>query len=163
MKRVGKPERLARADAILSQVHLGRFGHLYPAQLSGGMRQRVALARLLALDPQILLMDEPFGALDAQTRDLLQEDLQSLWRRDQKTALFITHDIDEAIFLGTRVLVFSARPGTIKADIKITTGADRTPDWRKSAEYVALHGHIWDLLRDEVLKSQAEAEARVPA
>jgi NitT/TauT family transport system ATP-binding protein len=159
MKHLPKAERLQRAQSILNLVHLGRFGHLYPAQLSGGMRQRVALARLFALDPQMLLMDEPFGALDAQTRELLQEELQTLWRRDRKTALFVTHDIDEAIYLGTRVLVFSARPGRIKADIRIGVGADRTPEFRKSPEYVRLRNDIWDLLREEVLKAQAEAEA----
>ena len=114
MKRLPKPERLTRAKAILNLVHLGRFEQADPGQLSRGMRQRVALARLLALDPQMLLMDEPFGAVDAQTRELLQEDLQSLWRRDRKTALFVTHDIEEAIYLGTRVIVFTARPGRIE-------------------------------------------------
>jgi NitT/TauT family transport system ATP-binding protein len=159
IKRLPKAERLSRARAILGQVHLSRFGHLYPAQLSGGMRQRTALARLLALDPQMLLMDEPFGALDAQTRELLQEDLQTIWRRDRKTALFITHDIDEAIYLGTRVLVFSARPGRIKADLSIS--ADKTPAFRKSAEYVTLRAQIWDILREEVLKAKQEEEKEV--
>src|SRR6478672_284181 len=103
MKGLAKAERLAKAREYLEQVHLGRYCHLYPGQLSGGMKQRVALARLFALDPDVLLMDEPFGALDSQTRELLQEELQSIWRRSRKTALFVTHDIDEAIYLGTRV------------------------------------------------------------
>ena len=159
MKRLPKDERTKRAQSILDMVDLGRFGHLYPAQLSGGMRQRVALARLIALDPKILLMDEPFGALDAQTRELLQEELQAIWRRDRKTALFVTHDIDEAIYLGTRVIVFSARPGRIKADMRIPVGIDRSSEFRKSPEYNAMRIEIWDLLREEVLKARAEQDA----
>ncbi len=158
MKRVPKTERLMRAKTILNLVHLGRFERVYPAQLSGGMRQRVALARLLALDPQMLLMDEPFGAVDAQTRELLQEDLQSLWRRDRKTALFVTHDIDEAIYLGTRVIVFTARPGRIKADIPVGVGIERTPAFRNSPEHAKLRIEVWDLLREEVLRARAESE-----
>ena len=107
---------------ILALVHLHGMGGLFPGQLSGGMRQRTALARLLALDPQMMLMDEPFGALDSQTRELLQEELQSIWRVKRKTILFVTHDIDEAIFMGTRVIVFSGRPGSIKADIAVPAG-----------------------------------------
>ena len=129
-----------------------------PHQLSGGMKQRVGIARALAIDPKVLLMDEPFGALDAQTRELLQEELQSIWRRARKTALFVTHDIDEAIYLGTRVIVFTARPGRIKADIRIPD-VDRSGDYRKSREYLALRVQVWDLLRDEVLKARALEEA----
>jgi NitT/TauT family transport system ATP-binding protein len=103
-------------------------------------------------------MDEPFGALDSQTRELLQEELQATWRRDRKTAMFVTHDIDEAIFLGTRVLVFTARPGRIKADIRMPN-VDRTGDYRKSAEYLRMRVQIWDLLREEVLKARALEEA----
>jgi NitT/TauT family transport system ATP-binding protein len=158
MKGLAKGERLDRARSYLELVHLARFADLYPGQLSGGMRQRVALARLFALDPQIMLMDEPFGALDSQTRELLQEELQSIWRRARKTALFVTHDIDEAIYLGTRVIVFTARPGRVKADIRVPT-VDRSGDYRKSQEYLALRVAIWDLLRDEVLKARALEEA----
>jgi NitT/TauT family transport system ATP-binding protein len=158
MKGVPKDKRLQHARSILETVGLRRFGHLYPAQLSGGMRQRVALARLMALDPRMLLMDEPFGALDAQTRELLQEELQSIWRRDRKTALFVTHDIDEAIYLGTRVIMFSARPGRIKADLRVPVGVDRSPEFRKSPEYNEMRIRIWELLREEVLKAKAEQE-----
>ena len=158
MKGLAKAERLEKARSYLELVHLGRFADLYPGQLSGGMRQRVALARLFALDPEIMLMDEPFGALDSQTRELLQEELQSIWRRARKTALFVTHDIDEAIYLGTRVIVFTARPGRVKADIRVPT-VDRSGDYRKSQEYLALRVEIWDLLRDEVLKARALEEA----
>jgi NitT/TauT family transport system ATP-binding protein len=116
------------------------------------------LARLFALDPEVLLMDEPFGALDSQTRELLQEELQAIWRRARKTALFVTHDIDESIYLGTRVIVFTARPGRIKADIRIPQ-IDRSGDFRKSEQYVALRAQVWDLLREEVLKARALEEA----
>ncbi|TMJ22066.1 MAG: ABC transporter ATP-binding protein [Alphaproteobacteria bacterium] len=158
MKGLPKRERLSKAAEYLNLVHLARFAELYPGQLSGGMKQRVALARLFALDPDIMLMDEPFGALDSQTRELLQEELQSIWRRARKTALFVTHDIDEAIYLATRLIVFTARPGRIKADIRIPD-VDRCGDYRKSQGYVALRGQVWDLLRDEVLKARAMEEA----
>ena len=158
MKGVAKAERLAKAREYLDLVHLSRYANLYPAELSGGMKQRVALARLFALDSQILLMDEPFGAVDSQTRELLQEELQSIWRRDRKTALFVTHDIDEAIYLGTRLVVFTARPGRIKADIRLPNN-DRSGDYRKSPEYLATRVQVWDLLREEVLKARALEEA----
>jgi len=158
MKGMAKAERLAKARIYLDLVHLSRYAALYPAELSGGMRQRVALARLFALDSQSLLMDEPFGSVDSQTRELLQEELQAIWRRDRKTALFVTHDIDEAIFLGTRVLVLTARPGRLKADIALPT-VERGGDYRKSAEYLRTRGEIWDLLRDEVLRGRTLEEA----
>jgi NitT/TauT family transport system ATP-binding protein len=158
MKGLAKRERVAKARDYLDKVHLSRYADLYPAEMSGGMKQRVALARLFALDSEILLMDEPFGALDSQTRELLQEELQAIWRRDRKTALFVTHDIDEAIYLSTRVLVFTARPGRIKADIAMPA-ADRSGDFRKSPEYLRMRVQIWDLLREEVLKARALEEA----
>ncbi len=159
VKGLSKSEQAKRAQAILDMVHLSRFGEAYPAQLSGGMRQRVALARLIALDPEILLLDEPFGALDPQTRELLQEELQGIWRVNQKTAVLVTHDIEEAIFLGTRVVLFSARPGRIKSDIAVPAGIDRPPEFRKSAIFGELRNQIWDLLREEVLKTQANEAA----
>jgi len=158
MKGMAKAERLAKARAYLDLVHLSRYAALYPAELSGGMRQRVALARLFALDSQILLMDEPFGSLDSQTRELLQEELQAIWRRDRKTAMFVTHDIDEAIFLATRVLVLTARPARLKADIAIPT-VDRGGDYRKSTEYLRMRAQIWDLLREEVLRARVMEDA----
>jgi NitT/TauT family transport system ATP-binding protein len=157
MRGIGKSQRLAMARKHLDLVHLARYADFYPAELSGGMKQRVALARLLALDSQILLMDEPFGALDAQTRQLLQEEVCEIWRRARKTALFVTHDVDEAIYLGTRVLVFSARPGRIKADINMAN-VDRSKDYRNSPEYLQLRAHVWDLLREEVVKTRAMEE-----
>jgi NitT/TauT family transport system ATP-binding protein len=158
MKGMAKAERLAKARESLNLVHLARYADLYPGQLSGGMKQRVALARLFALDPDVLLMDEPFGALDSQTRELLQEELQSIWRNARKTALFVTHDIDESIYLATRLIVFTARPGRIKADIRIPA-IDRSGEFRKSKEYLDLRVQVWDLLRDEVLKARALEEA----
>jgi NitT/TauT family transport system ATP-binding protein len=157
MKGLAKSGRLERAREYLDLVHLSRYADLYPGQLSGGMKQRVALARLFALDPQILLMDEPFGALDSQTRELLQEELQAIWRRTRKTVLFVTHDIDEAIYLGTRVIIFTARPGRIKADIRIEAG-ERSEEFRKSSAFFAMRARVWDLLRDEVLKARALEE-----
>jgi NitT/TauT family transport system ATP-binding protein len=154
MKGLAKAERLGRARDYLDLVHLARYADLYPGQLSGGMKQRVALARLFALDPKILLMDEPFGSLDTQTRELLQEELQAIWRRDRKTALFVTHDIDEAIYLGTRVIVLTVRPARIKADLRIEAG-DRSGDFRKSSAFFEMRTRVWDLLRDEVLKARA--------
>ena len=158
MKELGKQERRERARHYLGLVQLARYADFYPGQLSGGMKQRVALARLLALDPEVLLMDEPFGALDSQTRELLQEELQAIWREHRKTALFVTHDIDEAIYLGTRIIVFSARPGRIKADIRIPAG-ERSGDFRRSSEFFELRTQVWDLLREEVLKARVLEES----
>ena len=158
MKGLPKAERLRLAQAQLELVGLTRYRDFYPAQLSGGMKQRVALARLLALDPEVLLMDEPFGALDSQTRELLQDELQGIWRRDRKTALFVTHDIDEAIYLGTRVVVFTARPGRIKADLRVDI-TDRDANFRKSHQFFELRSQVWDLLHDEVLRAKALTDA----
>jgi len=157
MKGMAKADRLAKAREYLDLVHLARYADFYPGQLSGGMKQRVALARLFALDPEVLLMDEPFWALDSQTRELLQEELQSVWRRTRKTALFVTHDIDESIYLATRLIVFTARPGRIKADIRIPD-IDRSGTFRKTKEYLDLRVQVWDLLREEVLKARALEE-----
>ena len=112
MKRVPKEKRRALALEFLRIVHLGSFQHAFIHELSGGMKQRVALARALAMNPDILLMDEPFGALDAQTREILQAELQEIWSLTEKTIIFVTHNVREAVCLGDRVLVCSARPGT---------------------------------------------------
>jgi NitT/TauT family transport system ATP-binding protein len=144
----------AKKDEIvrdaLNLVHLEGMGHLYPTQLSGGMKQRTALARLLALDPEIMLMDEPFGALDSQTRELLQEELQDIWRKRRKTVLFVTHDIDEAIYLGTRVIVFTRRPGRIKADLAVPAGPDRDASFRTTPAYTQMRIAVWEMLREEI-------------
>ncbi len=157
VKKIEPARKAALIEEILSLVHLQGMGGLYPGQLSGGMRQRTALARLIALDPAIMLMDEPFGALDSQTREILQEELQSIWRVKKKTVLFVTHDIDEAIYLGTRVIVFSARPGRIRADIPVPGGLERDARFRTTPEYTALRIRIWEMLREETAKSRAGA------
>jgi NitT/TauT family transport system ATP-binding protein len=137
-------------------VGLTRFRDHYPAELSGGMKQRVAIARTLAYDPAILLMDEPFGALDAQNRELMQEELQGIWNQTRKTVLFITHDIDEAVYLADRVVVFTARPGKVKADIRIDLPRPRAIDVKKSVAYLEYRNRAWDLLRDEVLRTREQ-------
>jgi NitT/TauT family transport system ATP-binding protein len=154
----GRPraERLAIAERYLKLVGLSAFRDAYPAELSGGMKQRVALARVLAFDPRILLMDEPFGALDAQTRELMQEELHAIWQQTRNTVLFVTHDIDEATYLADRVIVFTARPGRLKDEIPVELERPRRIDVKKSTAYVACRNRIWDSLREEVLKAREE-------
>ena len=154
----GRPraEREATVEKLLALVGLLPFRQHYPNELSGGMRQRVALARVLAFDPGVLLMDEPFGALDAQTRELMQEELQRIWQETGKTVLLVTHDIEEAVYLGNRVIVFTARPGEIKAVQPIALPQPRSIEVKKSPEFVAYRNTIWDLLREEVLKARGQ-------
>ncbi len=151
-----RAEQRAIAEKLLAKVGLTQFRDHYPAELSGGMKQRVAIARTLAFDPRILLMDEPFGALDAQNRELMQEELQTLWYEARKTVIFITHDIEEAIYLADRVVVFTARPGRTKADVAIELPRPRAIEVKKSAIYMEYRNRIWDLLRDEVLAARKE-------
>jgi len=147
-------ERERRAQAHIDLVGLTGFEESYPAQLSGGMKQRAALARTLATDPKILLMDEPFGALDAQTRSLMQTELLAIWQRSPKTVLFVTHDVQEAVLLAQRVVVMSARPGRVKAVVE--TRIDRgDPHIFKSKAFVEKVDEVWGLVRDEALKAQA--------
>jgi len=127
-QRVPKARARARALELIEMVHLTGYEHLYPKELSGGMKQRVAIARTLAYDPAILLMDEPFGALDAHTRTMLQDELLAIWERHTKTVLFVTHAVDEAVYLADRVLLMTAAPGRIKADIPITLPRPRRRD-----------------------------------
>ena len=128
MQRMGPEERYARAEKYLDLVGLSQFSKSYPSELSGGMRQRVAVARALALDPLILLMDEPFGALDAQTRNLLQNELLEIWGKTKKTIIFVTHSVDEAVFLGDRLIVLTSRPGSVceAIPIELPRPRDRT-------------------------------------
>jgi len=156
IQKVPRAKRLETAERFMAMVGLGAFRNHYPNELSGGMKQRVALARLLALDPRILLMDEPFGALDAQNRELLQEELQQIWEKSRKTVLFVTHDIEEAIYLADRVIVFTARPGRIKADICIDLPRPRAIEIKKTRAYGEYRNQIWDLLREEVLRAREE-------
>ncbi len=155
LKGTPPAERDAIAKKFLDQVGLSGFEKAYPEQLSGGMRQRVALARALANDPKILLMDEPFGALDSQTRSLMQELLVGIWEQAHKTVLFITHDIEEAIFLADHVYVMSARPGRIKKQIKITIPRPRTLEVLTSPEFVAFKRDILDVMYEESVRAAA--------
>jgi len=139
----------ATVDKHLDMIGLTDFRNHYPAELSGGMKQRVALARVLAFDPEVLLMDEPFGALDAQTRETMQEELTRLWERTGKTIVFVTHDIDEAVYLGDRVVVLTARPGRIREEVKIDLPRPRGLEIKKSAQCHEYRNYIWDLIRAE--------------
>jgi len=133
----------------LEMVGLSDFRHHYPAELSGGMKQRAALARVLAFDPKVLLMDEPFGALDSQTREEMQEELIRLWERTRKTIIFVTHDIEEAVFLGDRVVVLTARPARVLEEVKIDLPRPRSLEIKKSAQCHEYRNYIWDLVRSE--------------
>jgi NitT/TauT family transport system ATP-binding protein len=155
LERMGLPraERESRANALIERVGLLGFEDSYPSQLSGGMKQRTAIARTLALDPEILLMDEPFGALDAQTRSLMQEELLHLWQRSPKTVIFVTHDVQEAVYLAERVVVMSARPGRVKAIVD-TRFDKNDPDIFKARPFVEKVDEIWNLVRVEAIKAQ---------
>jgi ABC-type nitrate/sulfonate/bicarbonate transport system ATPase subunit len=135
----------------LGRIGLAGFEHHYPKQLSGGMQQRTAIARALANDPAILLLDEPFGALDNQTRALMQELLLGIWERERKTVLFVTHDIEEAIFLASRILVMTARPGRIKADIAVELPHPRHYTIKTSPEFSALKARLTEEIRAEAV------------
>ena len=137
------------ASHFLDAVNLHGFHHHYPKQLSGGMRQRVAIARALANKPRILLMDEPFGALDAQTRVVMQDLVLDIRKRERTTTLFITHDIDEAVYLSDRILVMTARPGRFKAEIPVPFGPDRDNDLRDTPEFFEIRKHVHHLLHEE--------------
>ncbi|MBX9618335.1 MAG: ABC transporter ATP-binding protein [Hyphomicrobiales bacterium] len=135
----------------LERIGLAGFGNHYPKQLSGGMQQRTAIARALATDPTILLLDEPFGALDNQTRGLMQEMLLSIWEKQKKTVVFVTHDIEEAVFLASRVIVMTARPGRIKAEIAIDLAHPRHYTVKTSSEFSALKARLTEEIRSEAL------------
>jgi NitT/TauT family transport system ATP-binding protein len=150
--RLGPEERQRTLD-LLKLVGLGGFENYYPRQLSGGMRQRVNLARALAIDPSILLMDEPFSALDAQTREIMQTELTRIWEQGRKTVLFVTHQIDEAVFLSDRVLVFGRRPGRIREMVKIDLPRPRALPIKRTPEFIAYVDHIWRLIEDDVRES----------
>ena len=144
-----KPEVDATVQKYLDIMGLADFRNHYPAEISGGMKQRAALARVLAFDPKVLLMDEPFGALDAQTRETMQEEVTRIWERTRKTIVFVTHDIEEAVYLGDRVVVLSARPGRIREEVKIDLPRPRGLEIKKSTRCHEYRNHIWDLIRSE--------------
>jgi NitT/TauT family transport system ATP-binding protein len=159
-KGVPPGEARARAEQWIVRVGLSGHGHKFPYQMSGGMRKRIALAQALILDPPILLMDEPFSALDIQTRQLMEAELLDLWQADRKSVLFITHDLDEAIALSDRVIVLSAGPGTRPiAEFGIDLPRPRAiAEIRNSERFVELHTQIWNVLRDEVLKGYEQGK-----
>ncbi len=152
-KGVNSKERKARAMGFINKLGLGSFASMYPSTLSMGMRQRVGIARAFVSDPQLLLLDEPFGSLDAQTKIVLQEELLRLWRERSMPVILVTHDIEEAVVLSDRVLVMSGRPGTILEDIPVPLGRPRGERARENREVLQIKHHIWDLLRDEVRTS----------
>ncbi|MFJ6480518.1 MULTISPECIES: ABC transporter ATP-binding protein [unclassified Streptomyces] len=155
---VPRRKRAARAREFLDLVGLTGFEDRHPHELSGGMRQRVAIARSLAYDPDVLLMDEPFAALDAQTRESLQDELRRIWQRTGKTVVFITHGIEEAVYLGQKVAVMTSRPGRVKEIVPVTFGARgagfQGEDLRSSPEFARYRHEIWTLLHDEVARAQ---------
>ena len=153
--QVGPAER-RRTMELLKLVGLEGFERYHPRQLSGGMRQRVNLARALAIDPQVLLMDEPFSSLDAQTREIMQTELMRIWDEGRKTVLFVTHQIDEAVFLADRVLVFARRPGRVRENVVIELPRPRQLAIKRTPQFVRYVDHIWRLIEDDVRASVIE-------
>ncbi len=152
-KGVSRDELERTVQRYLRLMGLEGFQHKYPKELSGGMKQRVALARTLAYDPGVLLMDEPFGALDAQTRELQQDELLSIWKDRKKTVLFVTHSVDEAVYLSEKVLIMTARPGRIKSIVDIELDRSRNrEEIMTSPEFSELRNRVWLEVREEVLK-----------
>jgi NitT/TauT family transport system ATP-binding protein len=162
---VSRHDRHAIAEGFISKVGLTGFEDALPHQLSGGMKQRVSIARALANDPELLLMDEPFAALDEQTKLILQGELLRIWEDDRKTVVYVTHSIDEAIVLADRIMIMSARPGRVKEiiDVSAIFGRPRQLETvRTSPQYGELFGRVWGLLRDEVRRSNNGVEGSVP-
>jgi len=153
MRGIPKAERLSIAQGWIERVGLSKFIHAYPHQLSGGMKQRVGIARALANDPEILLMDEPLGALDAQTRTVLQEEILRIWEEQRKTVVYVTHSIEEAVLLGDRVVLMTAHPGTKKAEFPIPLSRPRDLKVTATPEFGKLTYTIWEALRGEVLSA----------
>jgi NitT/TauT family transport system ATP-binding protein len=155
LRLAGTPKREARATAAqrLAAVGLADVEAAYPRQLSGGMRQRVNIARALAVDPRVLLLDEPFAALDAQTREIMSAELLRIWTADRKTVLFITHQIDEAVYLADQVVVLSARPGTVREVIDVDLPRPRDLSVKRTPEFGRIVDHIWGLIEHEVRRS----------
>lgn len=150
---VPRAQRYARARELAKMVGLTRFESHYPHELSGGMRQRVNLARALSVDPEILLMDEPFASLDAQTREVMQRELLKVWSATKKTVIFITHQIDEAVYLADRVVVFSARPAVVRADIPVLIPRPRGLAVKRTPQFLAYVDQIWNLIEPDVMEA----------
>jgi NitT/TauT family transport system ATP-binding protein len=153
---VGRAARERRAREMLELVGLGQFARHYPHQLSGGMKQRVGIARALATDPEVLLMDEPLAALDAQTRALMQEELLRIWAALGKTVVYVTHSLEEALLLGDRIVLLTARPGRVSQIFPVDLGRPRGLEIRATQAYGGLLEKIWSELRQEVLRAMAE-------
>jgi NitT/TauT family transport system ATP-binding protein len=151
LQGLSRTEREGQARTLLGLAGLLQFENHYPDQLSGGMKQRVGIVRALATSPQVLLMDEPFGALDAQTRVVMQEILTNMWQRLRISVLFITHDIDEAVFLSDRIYVMTARPGRVKSEIVVPLPRPRTPEMTATPQFAAIVGTLRSLIREESL------------
>jgi NitT/TauT family transport system ATP-binding protein len=155
MRKVPRAARIEIAEYWLARVGLSKFAHYYPDQISGGMKQRVGIIRALANDPEVLLMDEPLGALDAQTRIVIQDELLRIWEETRKTVVYITHSLDEAILLGDRVILMSAHPGRLLATFTIDIARPRSIDTMNTPAFSALRARIWDQLGQEVKRAMA--------
>jgi len=151
LQGVPAAERREASRAYIALVGLGGFEDSYPHELSGGMQQRIGLARALAIRPEVLLMDEPFGALDVQTRDVLQDQLLHIWERDKKTAIFVTHSIEEAIYLADRILVFSKSPARIELTVTVPFPRPRSEELKTSPEFLEIRRQIWQMLKKDAL------------
>jgi NitT/TauT family transport system ATP-binding protein len=145
-----KRETRERANGFLQLVGLTGFEHLFPHELSGGMRQRANLARALTIDPDVLLMDEPFASLDAQTREIMQSELLRIWRSNKKTVLFVTHQIDEAVYLSDRVVVMTSRPGRVKSILEVDIPRPRDLSVKRTPRFLELVDEIWKMIEEEV-------------
>ncbi|MFQ5856693.1 MAG: ABC transporter ATP-binding protein [Anaerolineae bacterium] len=162
LRKVPAIERKEIAREYINLVGLDGFEDAYPHELSGGMQQRVGIARALATDPEILLMDEPFGAIDAQTRELMQEELLRIWSTKRKTVVFVTHSIDEAVYLSDRILVLSARPGQVREILDVDLPRPRWDyDVRSHRDFAALRRHIWSMLKHDLIEGEQHVRERV--
>jgi NitT/TauT family transport system ATP-binding protein len=162
-RRMGKTESIERAKQQIELVGLSGFEDAYPLELSGGMQQRVNLARALLTDPEMLLLDEPFAALDAQTREMMQLELLKIWSKTKKTALFITHDIKEAIYLADRVIVFTRRPGRVKSVVEISLSRPRDLRIKRDPRFLTYEDEIWESIQEELAAPAERLVAGVPA
>lgn len=157
MRGVGRKESRERAEDFVQKVGLGKFMKAFPHQLSGGMKQRVSIARAFANDPEILLMDEPFAALDEQTKILLQEELLRIWEDTRTTVVYVTHSIDESIVMGDRIIIFTAHPGHVKTEVEVDFPRPRgVYELKATPRFGEMAYHVWSLLRDEVVKAKEQ-------